>query len=662
MPSQRQFPGIWLLLCVFVACALALPARAVDSDPRNVDATGFGQRITLGPEWLFSPGDNPAWASPGFDDSAWATVSTEKQLFDYGYHDLRYAWYRIHIHLRPGARNLAVGFQGVVGSYEIFANGVRVGGKGPFPPGYRFTQFSLAAYPVPDGIVTAQGDLVIAIRFGFNVTGQRGQGTSTPIYNQSSVYLLSRDSVGREISYADSQRIVPFAILAGLSLLTGLVALALFAALRTQREYLAAAVYMLAWSGYYGLDAWYNSSFSTFPRGFLLAVFFGLANAAVIEFVRLVLGLRRTRWILALEVIYFLAAFSSPLAATPFWPYYFGFAVFYLPTLFVEVFLAALLVRALLGRGPNHGSSRGNIEARILLPAVLLMTFADYWTVFNYLPFFFHFTPAYRTLPLIHLSSYAVSVLSFGDFLSFITVLLFLVVRTVGIASRHAKVASELEAAHTTQQLLLSRASQPTPGFHVESVYYPASEVGGDFFLVSTSPEGSLVAIVGDVSGKGLTAAMRVAMIVGVLRRENSWEPAEVLHNLNEALLTHAEAGFTTACCIRLDKNGEYTVANGGHIAPYIDGAQISTPPALPLGIVADQQYTQITGTLRDGQRLTLLSDGVVEARSSTGELFGFERTAALSTQPAEKIAHAAQAYGQEDDITVLTMQRTAPA
>ena len=164
------------------------------------------------------------------------------------------------------------------------------------------------------------------------------------------------------------------------------------------------------------------------------------------------------------------------------------------------------------------------------------------------------------------------------------------------------------------------------------------------------------MAIVGDVSGKGIIAAMRVAMIVGVLRREDSRNPAEALRNLNQALYTKGEAGFTTACCMRIDRDGLCTMANAGHLAPYIDGKEMAVPPSLPLGITEDAQFDEVTVKLAPGQSLVLLSDGVVEARNSTGEMFGFERTASLSTQSAEKIAQTAQTHGQEDDITVLKL------
>jgi hypothetical protein len=663
MSRQANFPVLWLAVLLAANCALAQPGPPA-SDPRHVDATSFGQRITLGPNWLFAPGDSPAWASPTFDDSQWVTVSTQKQLYEYGFHDIPYAWYRLHIRLRPGTRNLMVGLDGVQGSYELYANGVRIGANGSFPSGYRFNQLNLAVYFVPDEIVTPNSELILAIRFALNATGPRGRGTSSPLGGaaNSAVYLLSSESAGREAASFDSSRTTPFFILAGLSLLAGLVALALFGVLRSQHEYLAAAVHMFSWSAYYFLSVWVWNTASTFPSGLLFAFFFGLGNATLIEFVRLVLGLRRTRWIFALQIVYFLTAFSAPLVSTPFFPNYLGYAAYFLPMLFADLFVTGLLIRALLPHGQIRGYASRRLDAAVLLPAVVLITLGDYWTVFNYIAFVLHFTPTRQSLPTLHLGMYQFTLLTFGDFLSFTTVLLFLVLRTVGIASRHAKVAAELEAARTTQNLLLSRASQPTPGFHTESVYFPASEVGGDFFLISTSPAGSLIAIVGDVSGKGLTAAMRVAMILGVLRRETSWEPAEVLSNLNDALLTQAESGFTTACCVRLDKNGAYTVANAGHIAPCIDGAQIETPPALPLGIVPDRQYAVVTGTLAAAQRLVLLSDGVLEARSANGELFGFERTAALSRRDANQIARTAEQFGQEDDITVLTLERTVAA
>jgi len=226
----------------------------------------------------------------------------------------------------------------------------------------------------------------------------------------------------------------------------------------------------------------------------------------------------------------------------------------------------------------------------------------------------------------------------------------------VTAAQTQAAFAAELHAASTVQQLLLQSASRSIPGFQIDSVYLPASEVGGDFYFVSSAPDGSLTAIVGDVSGKGITAAMRVAMILGVLRRETVHSPDDILFELNNALIAKGQLGFTTACCIRISLSGDFALTNAGHIPPYISGREITTIPALPLGLVADQTYELVHGRLAATERLVLLSDGVPEAQSLQGELYGFERLSALTMMSAQEIAEAAQAFGQEDDITVLTL------
>ena len=227
-------------------------------------------------------------------------------------------------------------------------------------------------------------------------------------------------------------------------------------------------------------------------------------------------------------------------------------------------------------------------------------------------------------------------------------------------AREHAAIASELQAASSVQQLLLQNASDSTPGFRVESVYLPASQAGGDFYFVHPASDGALIAIVGDVSGKGLTAAMRVALILGVLRRESSHDPATILFHLNNALAVHGQLGFATACCLRILPTGNFEFANAGHIPPFVSGRELETIPSLPLGLLPDQKFEIARGQMQPGHRMVLLSDGVVEAKSSTGELLGFDRLPALTLGSAREIAEAAQRFGQDDDITVLTLDLLA--
>ncbi len=213
----------------------------------------------------------------------------------------------------------------------------------------------------------------------------------------------------------------------------------------------------------------------------------------------------------------------------------------------------------------------------------------------------------------------------------------------------------EFDAAREVQERLVTAPPQ-IAGFHVEAAYLPAAQVGGDFYYIRPEEGGGLLVVVGDVSGKGLPAAMAVAAIVGALRAMPKLAPARVLSDLNRSLTGDMGGGFVTAICARIAENGTVTVANAGHLAPYCNGDEIKLEPGLPLGLTADAAYGERTLTLASGETLTFLSDGVLEARNASGELFGFERTAAISTQAADAIAGAAQHFGQEDDITVLTV------
>jgi phosphoserine phosphatase RsbU/P len=238
----------------------------------------------------------------------------------------------------------------------------------------------------------------------------------------------------------------------------------------------------------------------------------------------------------------------------------------------------------------------------------------------------------------------------------FVLALLMFLVRRFSLARQEEeRLSAEFEAAKTIQSLLIPPAPPSTPGFAIESVYMPAQEVGGDFFQILPGYDRSLLIVVGDVSGKGLQAAMTVSAIVGALRDSEERRPADVLTHLNRVLCGQI-GGFVTCCATLITDDGALTIANAGHLPPYRNGEEVPVSPRLPLGITSSSEYSELPLRLKPGDRLTFLSDGVVEAQSATRELFGFDRTRAISTQSAEAIAAAAQAFGQEDDITVLTL------
>jgi serine phosphatase RsbU (regulator of sigma subunit) len=170
-----------------------------------------------------------------------------------------------------------------------------------------------------------------------------------------------------------------------------------------------------------------------------------------------------------------------------------------------------------------------------------------------------------------------------------------------------------------------------------------------------------VLVVVGDVSGKGLKAAMTVSAIMGALHDYSSSRPADVLAHLNRVLHGRV-SGFVTCCAAAIARDGGMTIANAGNPAPYRNGEEMAVEPGLPLGMLAEACYAETRTQIAPGDRLTFVSDGVVEARDKSGALFGFERTAAISTHSAEEIARAAQHFGQDDDITVLTLRLTPAA
>lgn len=234
--------------------------------------------------------------------------------------------------------------------------------------------------------------------------------------------------------------------------------------------------------------------------------------------------------------------------------------------------------------------------------------------------------------------------------------------RYIKAQTEKAVLDGEMAAAREVQQLILPETAESFPGYAVESVYLPAQQVGGDFFQIFPIGHGGLLLVLGDVAGKGLPAAMLVSMLVGSIRIlvEDSRDPALILRKLHDRLMGHTRGGFSTALAAFIADNGLVTIANAGHLSPYLDGREVELRGALPLGIVGGQQYEPTRFQLQPGSRLTFYSDGVVEAQNKAGELFGFDRAKALSSEPAAAIVKAAVDFGQSDDITVVTIERLA--
>jgi hypothetical protein len=228
----------------------------------------------------------------------------------------------------------------------------------------------------------------------------------------------------------------------------------------------------------------------------------------------------------------------------------------------------------------------------------------------------------------------------------------------------NAQMTSELEAARGIQSLMVPAAPLSTPGFAVDSVYLPASQVGGDFFqIIPDDRDGSVLIVVGDVTGHGLQAGMLVALIVGTIRNEiaHTFDPLTVLNALNRTLCGRGH-DHATCLAMRIAADGEVTLANAGHLPPYLNGKEMAMEGALPLGVMEGAEFSVMHFQLQPGDRLTLVTDGIAEAMNEKKELFGFARTSALmrDEKSAVEIAAVAQAFGQEDDITVVRVVREA--
>jgi hypothetical protein len=233
---------------------------------------------------------------------------------------------------------------------------------------------------------------------------------------------------------------------------------------------------------------------------------------------------------------------------------------------------------------------------------------------------------------------------------------LLLVQRLRSTNRERAALQGEMEAARQIQRLLVPAALDSASSWSIDAAYLPDREVGGDFYRCRVLPGGAHRVLLGDVSGKGAAAAMTAAMLLGASEGHEHSSPGELLAHLNRVLNSSQVGGLATCFCVHLAPDGRATMANAGHLAPYWNGEEVKLASGLPLGVTAHADYDETGIHLAPGDLLTLLSDGVVEARSPTGELFGFERTRALSTRGARQIARAAEEFGQNDDITVLTL------
>ena len=156
---------------------------------------------------------------------------------------------------------------------------------------------------------------------------------------------------------------------------------------------------------------------------------------------------------------------------------------------------------------------------------------------------------------------------------------------------------------------------------------------------------------------------MTVSLIVGAVRTLAKFapQPAQMLAEINERLHGRLQGGFATCIVLLLNPDGTCILSSAGHPAPFLN-QRADLPGALPLGLDSAESYHQLSLQLHQGDHFSLYTDGLLEARNASGELYGFERLEVLfgKRPSASQASQEAVAFGQEDDITVLTLTRLA--
>ena len=613
--------------------------------------TGREPVASLDGLWRFHTGDNPAWADPNFDDSQWPLLRSDKVWGQQGYENYGgFAWFRFTVAVPEGSRNWSIYLGPMETGYQLFVDGKLAGSFGPILNSRNYAASS-RAFALSPAAASGPRTFHIAIRaWHAPVWADYAPGGFLgSSYFGDSGLIAQRAATTRSLQWNGLVDDYTYAVL---GTLVGLVVLVLFFIRREEREYLWFAVLLLANAIGIGFNISRLLALIPLPvSDFIDGSVQSAALFAALAFFSVVLRAARSRtwWLVAALLL------LNPTAVFLY--------VFNISSVGIASLIAALAVLpatvwilvTLLKR-----SLQGDRDALILLvptllwqgfaliDSILLITWQLGWQRWAVQVF------PLLTKPFVLMPGPAVGTI-------FIFALLLFLIRRFSLARQEeTRLSSEFESARSIQSLLIPAKPPATPGFAIESVYLPASEVGGDFFQIMPANDGSLLVVVGDVSGKGLKAAMTVSAIIGALRGCAVRKPAEVLAHLNR-VLDGQIAGFVTCTGALISADGSMSLANAGNPAPYCNGEELAVESSLPLGIVANSDYSETNYQLKPGDHLTFLSDGVVEATNEHRELFGFDRTRAISNRSASTIAEIAKTFGQQDDITVLTIA-LAPA
>jgi phosphoserine phosphatase RsbU/P len=658
--ARQMMGGLALVLAATLALAAQSPAIVAPGPGTSASAPAISGTMILDGPWRFQVGDDPRWADAGYDDSTWQTVTLSTAITEQGFDPYTgYGWYRLRLSPQqlaqfknlPGNPQLDL----LVSSYTIGQLGVYLNGDyAGHTQGMtdRPDMYQSPPLVVPLSQPAADGSIVLAIRSWAGPSSSIHRGLLAKVELGAANDVTEKLVTVRERHW--DQDIIGGMMVSFLFLSVAMLGATLYYAQRNHTEYLWLALLclsvaatgasdtsfslaLLPWSVYNILGLWTGRIFMTVTLEFVLR-FTESKSKRLVRIVQIAFLVLPIVSLVHLQQVFEYLAVAS------------------------QVLFCALVCWLLL-----RSWRRGRLEAGVMLVPFFLAATADSMdTVLGYAAskhwisdqFAYH---RYHLGPI----EFPLSVITYTIFLGSLLAVIFY--RFIHVSQDEQRGAAEIEAARSVQAMLIPTQLPSNHNFMLESAYLPANGVGGDFFQVLPLGDGSMLIVVGDVSGKGLQAAMNASTLVGALRNEISHDPAVVLNRLNNVLIgatsgpgagygEKSAASFATCVCARVYPDGTMTIANAGHLHPYRDGRELDLAADLPLGVINDIQYEQATFQLNVGDRLIFLSDGVVEAANAQGELFGFERTQQVSNESARYIAQTAKRFGQTDDITVVSM------
>jgi hypothetical protein len=670
MPRMHRFLGL-LMVALALTAAGSQPAMAIDAGPAPelvIRDIGPGL-VPLDGEWQFRLGDDTEWANPKYDDSQWEQIKADDTWGSQSHPSYTgFAWYRRHLDLMPAAvanQKLAILMPPVDDAYELFWNGQKIGVLGNLPPETKWFVGHRQSFALP--IVTdSSTEGVLALRVwkaplssvdtstggGLNGLPSIGGAAAVSAAVGQGDFVRMRGSLyGRALSY--------------FFLLTGALAFLAWMRDRNQKLFLWFAIWLLAKVALYYLSSdrvielvsatAFNCSLLFLHSIVDCSVFLLLLYLFNLQDNR---RLRRGTWIAIAVNLSFglmdalLLWFWATAGRNLQWADGIFTAVFQLSELFVFVLVYQGLRKSL------------DLPRRLVAVMAFLVYLHEIVRILSVEGRRFTHWTLYEKMstPLFHIFGAGITSRQILETTLILSVAYALICYAMEQRKHEHEIEMELKSAGEVQRIMIPEIVPDVPGYVIESVYRPALEAGGDFFQTIPLEDKSTLVVLGDVSGKGLKAAMNVSLIIGTLRAlaEFNASPSSVLLGLNRLLTGRLQGGFVTALAFRIDELGNCSVANAGHLEPFLNGKELEVEGSLPLGIFSETEYEEQKFSMIDGDRLILYTDGVLEARNKQDELYGFERTRALleSSPSAEFIAETAIGFGQEDDITVLTIHR----